>query len=384
MNTEHPDALDRLALLVLAKGAPALARRWARAAGSATAALSRLGATDEAALRRRSYAELARLHAAGGRLLAPEHLLLPPIPDPPLLLFARGDTTLLEPSSRRVAVIGTREPDLYGVQVARRFASTLAAAGVVVVSGGARGIDTQAHRAALESGGRTVAVLASGFDHPSPSSARPLHDEIARSGGLLLTEVPPGFDARPHYFPDRNRLIAGLSEVVLIAQAAARSGTLHTAGQARALGRPVLAVPGDVCYRTSTGSNGLLARAEATAATHPRDVLCALGDTAGNAALGRWPPMGRRAPDLPAGWLTAPAHGPSAASTALTTDPRAARITDTLAAGPLSVDALVERVGEPAHLVLAVLGGLELAGVARRTPSGEWSLRPRANGLLPI
>ncbi|GMV38560.1 MAG: hypothetical protein AMXMBFR64_02760 [Myxococcales bacterium] len=377
---DSPDALACLALLVAARGAPAQARRQARARGLP------LASALPDAVQRRAAAEVGRLDALGARCLAPQ--ALPPLPDPPLLLMARGDVSLLGPSTRRVAIVGSRDPDLYGVEAARRFANALALEGLVIVSGGARGVDAEVHRSTLAAGGRTVVVLASGFDHPSPASSRPLLDDVLRHGGLLLTEVPPGYEARPHYFPDRNRLIAALSEVVLIAQAAARSGTLQTAGQARALGRPVLAVPGDVCYRSSAGTNGLLARGEALAATHPADVLRAMGI---DASAPRWPLPGRRAPDLPPGWLRAPqvsggagTSSVSAPTSAIAADPRAARVLSHLAGGPMGVDALAERSGEPAWLVLAALGAMELAGAVRRTPGGEWSLRAQADGRRSI
>lgn len=377
---DSPDALACLALLVAARGAPAQARRHARARGLP------LASALPDAVHRRVAAEVGRLDALGARCLSPQ--ALPPLPDPPLLLMARGDVSLLGPSTRRVAIVGSRDPDLYGVEAARRFASALALEGLVIVSGGARGVDAEVHRSTLAAGGRTVVVLASGFDHPSPASSRPLLDDVLRHGGLLLTEVPPGYEARPHYFPDRNRLIAALSEVVLIAQAAARSGTLQTAGQARALGRTVLAVPGDLCYRTSAGTNGLLARGEALAATHPADVLRAMGI---DASAPRWPLPGRRAPDLPPGWLRAPEVSGGAGSSSLSpptsavaADPRAARVLSHLAGGPMSVDALVERSGEPAWLVLAALGAMELAGSVRRTPGGEWSLRAGGDGRRTI
>lgn len=363
------DLLDRMTLLVAVGGVPELARRLVRRAGGLAEALRRCA--PSAPLRLRAARELERALDAG-TCLAPGEEGWPAaaLPDPPLLLFGRGTWRALAPGLPRVAIVGTREPDLYGAEVARRFAAALAEAGAVIVSGGARGVDATAHAAALDAGGRSVSVLASGLDHPSPLSVRPLLERLAASDGLVLTEVPPGFPARPHVFPDRNRLVAGLADAVLIIEAAERSGTLGTARHAGRLGRPVLAVPGDVCYRLSAGTNGLLSRGEALAATTPGDVLRALAATRELPEL-RWPPLARRAPDLPPGW----SHRSPAPRPRPPLDPTQSAILEALAGGPLDVDALAARLGDPAGAVLAALGALELAGNVRRTDGAAWGIR---------
>lgn len=361
------DLLDRMTLLLVARGVPEQARRLVRTHGGVQAALRHVPPSP--ATCRRAAAELERSLATGAVVIpgagAP---VAASLPDPPLLLMGRGAFSTLAPGAPRVAIVGTRDPDLYGVRVARLFAAALVEAGVVVVSGGARGIDAEAHVGALDAGGRSVAVLASGLDHPSPVSSRPLMDRLAAAGGLVVTEVPPGLPARPHVFPDRNRLVAGLADVVLIVQAASRSGTLLTARHARTLGRPVLAVPGDVCYRTSAGSNGLLSRGEALAVTQPGEVLRALDR--GQLRELRWPPMGRRPPELPPGW-----SGRTAASWTPPADPLAQAVVAALREGPLDLDALASRVGAPVGALLGALGALELAGAVRRTEAAAWGLR---------
>jgi DNA processing protein len=177
---------------------------------------------------------------------------------------------------RRVAVVGSRATDPYGVELARELAAGLARAGVSVVSGGALGVDAVAHRAALDAGGHTVAVLGTGVDVTYPASHRGLYEGILAAGGALVSELPDGTPGFRSHFPARNRIISGLSEAVVVVRAGARSGALITASWARSQGVPVLAVPGDVRDSLSAGTNGLLkegARAVASAA----DVLERIG-----------------------------------------------------------------------------------------------------------
>lgn len=173
-------------------------------------------------------------------------------------------------------MVGTRLPDDYGTEVAREMAAGLARSGVTVVSGGAIGIDGVAHRAALDAGGHTVAVLGSGIDVAYPPEHAPLFAEIVASGGALLSELPDGAPPTRWTFPKRNRIVAALSEAVVVVQAGLRSGALITAAAARRLGVAVFAVPGDVRERLSAGPNGLL-RQGARVAEGSGDVLDALG-----------------------------------------------------------------------------------------------------------
>lgn len=195
--------------------------------------------------------------------------------DPPLGLFLRGaaEEELLDRPA--VAVVGARSCSSYGASVARMLGRELAAAGLVVVSGLARGIDSEAHRGALEAGGATVAVLGCGIDRDYPAAHAELAARIAATG-LVVSEYAPGVDPAPWRFPARNRIIAGLSAAVVVVEARERSGALITADLALEEGREVLAVPGEITSALSVGCNRLL-RAGATVATSAADILEVFG-----------------------------------------------------------------------------------------------------------
>lgn len=199
--------------------------------------------------------------------------LLRELHDPPHTLYVRGEVEAW--AAPGVAVVGARSCSAYGAQVARALARDLAAAGIVVVSGLARGVDGEAHRGALESGGRTIAVLGCGIDRDYPRS----HAELARrivSSGAVVSEYPPGVEPAPWRFPARNRIIAGLALATVVVEARERSGALITADFALELGRDVFAVPGEITSGLSAGTNDLL-RQGAAPLTSVRDVLEALG-----------------------------------------------------------------------------------------------------------
>ena len=189
--------------------------------------------------------------------------------DPPAILFARG--TLPSASPPAVAMVGTRGATGYGLRIARSIATSLARAGVSVVSGLARGIDGASHEAALAAGGRTVAVLGTGLDREYPRSHRALQRRIGEEG-LLLSELPAASTGHPGSFPRRNRLIAALADVVLIVEAGEKSGALITAEYALELGRTVACVPNAIDVPSAQGSNALLKRG-AEPVLHPDDVL---------------------------------------------------------------------------------------------------------------
>ncbi len=203
--------------------------------------------------------ELEETAARGGRLLTleeseyPERLLH--LPDPPPLLACEGRTALA--GLPAVAIVGARNASTHGRRLARDIAGELAACGVAVVSGLARGIDTAAHEGALEGGGSTIAVIACGLDVVYPPENGSLMREIA-TRGLVITEHPLGEPPRSRHFPRRNRLIAALSHAVLVVEAAERSGSLMTARLASELGREVLAVPGAPQDPRHRGTNRLL------------------------------------------------------------------------------------------------------------------------------
>lgn len=199
-------------------------------------------------------------------------LPLAEIPGAPESLHVRGR---LPTDTAAVAVVGARECTRYGRRVAARLAADLARAGVVVVSGLARGIDATAHRATIGAGGCTVAVLPGGLDRPYPPRHAALAREIVRSGGALVTERPAGSEVAPWSFPRRNRIIAGLARVVVVVEAAERSGARITAGLAIDQGREVLVVPGPVTSPVSRGCHALLSEG-AHPCTDVADVLALL------------------------------------------------------------------------------------------------------------
>jgi len=258
--------------------------------------------------------------------------LLQQIHDPPRTLFLRGaaDPEIL--ARPAVAIVGARACSPYGAQVARVLGRELAAAGLVVVSGLARGIDGEAHRGALDAGGVTVAVLGCGIDRDYPAA----HSELARricERGLVVSEYEPGVEPAPWRFPARNRIIAGLTAVTVIVEARERSGALITADFALEDGREVFAVPGEITGTLSSGTNRLL-RQGASPLTTADDVL----ELFGLAACQR-----PRMPEV----------GESAAA-----------VLERLADGAASADELSRTTGlEPGPLA-AALAELELAGLA--------------------
>ena len=194
------------------------------------------------------------------------------LPEPPARLRVRGSL----PERLRVALVGARLADEYGESMAGAMAAGLARAGVSVVSGGAQGVDAAAHRGALEAGGHTVAVMGCGLAHAYPAGHRDLFERIAASGGALVSEYDDGFGPDRWTFPERNRIVAALCQAVVVVRAGERSGALITAGWARRLGVPVLAVPGEVGHPLAAGPLGLL-RSGARVATGAEDVLRAIG-----------------------------------------------------------------------------------------------------------
>ena len=199
-----------------------------------------LATADPAAIRAGLEVTGARFARPGDDDYWPSFLRLS---DPPVGVFVRGRA--LDPGDERVGIVGSRRPTPTGVEIAVDFARGLASAGMIAVSGGAFGIDSAAHRGAIDAGGVTVAVLGSGIDQPHPRGNRRLFAEIA-STGTLLSEYPPGVPAAPFRFPARNRLIAGLSRAIVVVEGATDSGARITVEHAMELGLDVFAVPGAV------------------------------------------------------------------------------------------------------------------------------------------
>jgi DNA processing protein len=197
--------------------------------------------------------------------------LLRQIHDPPQALFLRGAAEVEVLAQPAVAIVGARACSPYGAQVARTLGRELASAGLVVVSGLARGVDGEAHRGVLDAGGVTVAVLGCGIDRDYPAAHAALAQRICERG-LVVSEYEPGVEPAPWRFPARNRIIAGLAAVTVIVEARERSGALITADFALEDGREVFAVPGEITGTLSTGTNRLL-RQGATPLTSTEDVL---------------------------------------------------------------------------------------------------------------
>ena len=195
--------------------------------------------------------------------------------DPPVVLYCRGDASLLADESRNIAVVGTRTITRYGKDVTTQFVRAFAYEGLCVVSGGARGVDSLAHRTALECGGKTIAVLGCGVDIAYPPENKELLNEIAQNG-LVVSEYPPGTPPNQFRFPERNRLIAAFSSGVLVTEAGLKSGSLITADLAIEQGKELYVVPGSVFSKQSEGCNSKIKECQAAAVTVPEDILGAV------------------------------------------------------------------------------------------------------------
>jgi len=213
--------------------------------------------------------ELDRVKACGARVVAQDDSEYPKrlyeIYDPPLVLYVRGGTEVI--NKYGLAVVGTRHPTPYGVGIAERLACDLAARGLIIVSGMARGIDSAAHRGALNAHGQTVAIWGTGIDITYPKENQKLADQILATGGAILSEFPLGTFPAPQNFPIRNRIISGMSIGVLVIEAGEYSGTRVTARCALEQGRDVYAVPGNVTNKLSWGPNTLIKQGAALIAT---------------------------------------------------------------------------------------------------------------------
>jgi DNA processing protein len=261
--------------------------------------------------------------------------LLASIPDPPALLWIRGDVTVL--SSRAIAVVGSRSATPYGLAIAAKIAGDLAAAGFVIVSGLARGVDSAAHVAALTAGGKSVGVLGCGIDRVYPPEHKPLAARVQRSGAVI-SEFPPGVPPLPHHFPLRNRIVSGLSRAVVVIEAPEKSGALITASTALEQGREVMVVPGPAVGGRNRGGH-LLIRDGAKVVESADDIL---HDMNGQPLFSSDGPLDQDLGQLP-------------------------EITD------FTVDDVARLTGEPPSTVLARLLDLELAGRIQRIGGGRFS-----------
>lgn len=328
-------------------GPEELARRC-KDLGPALAAEVAAALADPAAAAR----EEARAAACAVRILTwadegyPERLRA--APSPPLCLYCAGDARLL--SQTQVAIVGTRRASVYGAEQARRFALRLASAGLHVLSGLAEGIDSAAHEGALLAGaeapGRTVAVIGAALDCVYPAGRKPLARDIVRRGGLVVSEYPFGRHADAKTFPQRNRIVAALCAGLLVVESPARSGTLITVELAKAVGRPLYALPGRADWPGFAGNHTLIRSGEARLVTSPEHILEAFD---GLALAGAEP----EPPGVPVG-LT----------------PEERRLWEAAGAEGASLDDLCARTGLPLPQVLDLTMGLQMRRKLRPLPGG--------------
>lgn len=269
------------------------------------------------------------------------------IPMPPQKLYVLCKTNVNELLARPcLTVIGSRKVSSYGREVTSALAGELAKSGAVIISGLAIGIDSIAHRAALDVGGLTIAVLPSGFRHVYPAQHRGLAQEILERGGALVSEHPPDMTiAYKGNFIARNRIASGLSDAILITEAAAKSGTLHTAEFALEQGREVLAVPGNITSPTSVGTNTLI-RSGATPVIQAADIFHALG--------------------------IAPTKGKQQAKKS--NNPNEQALLNLLETGISNGDDLLEHSKLPVTIFNQTLTMLEINGTIRPLGSNHWAL----------
>ncbi len=273
----------------------------------------------------------------------------------PAALFGRGDRLLVGELSTEttVTIVGSRRASGYGRDLAATIARECGAAGLAIVSGMALGIDSCAHRGALDADGLTVAVLGGGCDVAHPATMRRLYEEIVERG-VVLSELPPGMSPRRWTFPARNRIMAALGAMTVVVEARARSGSLITSGMASDLGREVGAVPGQVGSSVAAGANGLL-RDGAHVIRGGQDVLDSL---LGVGVLDR-----RR--------MTEALHGPSL-------DEELAAVLDTVDLGASGTDAVAAALGIHVGEAASALTRLELAGYLKRDSGGAYQRAPMA------
>lgn len=255
----------------------------------------------------------------------------------PFVLYIKGD--LLAEDAWAVAIVGTRRYSPYGRQVAEKISHTLARNGITIISGLARGIDRIAHKYALDAGGRTIAVMGSGLDNLYPPEHRTLAEEISNKGALI-SDYPLGTPPDGSNFPPRNRIISGLSKIIIVIEAGERSGALITANFAAEQGKEVFAVPGKITAPTSKGTN-LLIKQGAHPLLAPQDVLDLLNMT-----------------------LVAEQR---VIRKALPSDPKEAVLYQAVGDEPLHVDELCSQVNMPIEEVTSTLALMELKGMVRKT-----------------
>lgn len=291
--------------------------------------------------------------AAGAAVLTPDDPDYPrrflPLSDLPLVLYLTGSSACLN-DRRYVAMVGTRRPTPYGQRACRELSRQMAEQGAVIVSGMADGLDGVAQAAAVEAGAPTIAFLGTAIDRTYPAAHAPLRAAIERLGGAVASEYPPGFSGRMQgTFLARNRLIAAMGEVLCVAEAGKRSGTMNTVSHARRYGRPVLAVPGSIFSRASEGTNAILQDGSAR-------MLCGVQDIRQAMGLAPEENLWHNDPEDQA-TVAAPAAG-------IALSPAARQVLAVLGPDPQYLEEICRATGLPAHQVLAAYTELELAGAA--------------------
>ncbi|MCB9819744.1 DNA-protecting protein DprA [Candidatus Nomurabacteria bacterium] len=254
--------------------------------------------------------------------------------------------TLPELRLPTVAIVGTRKPTSYGKEVTTKLAEGFARRGVVIVSGLALGVDGLAHKSALNVGGLTLAVLGNGLSYIYPQAHDQLGKQIVKKGGALISEYPPEARARPHYFLERNRIVSGLADIVVITEAASRSGTLNTAMHAIEQGRDVFVVPGPITSPMSTGCNQLLKQG-ANPITSVDDILD----------------------------IIAPINDSRQAPLALGSTPLENKVIELIRSGVRDGDELQQKAKTTATELSEAMTMLEINGIIRSLGADQWSLR---------
>ncbi len=303
------------------------------------------------AVRSRDFSQtLSSLETHNTRLVTVQDSAYPanlrPLVDAPPVLFVRGE--LVPEDKFSIAIVGSRRATSYGLGLARQFARELARYGLSIVSGGARGVDTEAHRGALEGGGRTLAFLGCGVDVAYPSSNRGLFEEIAANGGAVVSEFSMGTRPEPWHFPARNRLISGTSLGVLVIESPADSGSLITAREAGDQGRDVFAIPGPIGMGHNSGCHKLI-QDGAKLVESVEDILSELGV------------LTMASPDAASPAKPIP-HLP----------PEQRRILDMLTLHPRQTEGMIHESGLTAPQVAGILTLLEMRGLARRVPGNAF------------
>ena len=289
---------------------------------------------------------LSNMARSGIQILTIESDLYPQklinLPDRPVLIYAMGDLSLLDELS--IGIVGTRMPSNYGKIVTERFAGQLAESGFVVISGLCYGVDEIAHKKTLEVGGKTIAIVGSGFNNIYPAKNTALAKEIAENG-LLLSEYSPSFKPKKYTFPQRNRIVAGLSDGVLITEAGFKSGTVHTKEFALEYGKDVFAIPGNVNSAKSELTNHLIKTAQANCVTEPEDIIEFYG-----------------------------MHKKAQEKKVLEVSFDEQIILDLLASGEKDIDELAEKSQISVNVLNSCLTTLEIRGLIRRLPAKTYMI----------